>query len=209
MSLDEFKTVSEMVHAWFSIIAILIGGVWVLVRFVLQREAYAKMEFGLELHVLGRVGNDVLVNVIAVVTNRGAVRHYLHGFWFVLNALKTTDPIELGGDEIDGQVKFNLVTDKRYWIAEKPKTKYFIDPGATQRYVHVTKLPASVEFVLVYGRFQYPGCKKRYHSAQNAFALPALTTNPYIKISSPWSLDDLASGYREVSGRLRFNRLGQ
>lgn len=78
------------------------------------------MEFGIELHVLGRVGNNVLVNVIAVVTNRGAVRHYLCDFWFVLNTLKTTDRIEFGGDEIDRQVRFNLTPKSATGLRRNP-----------------------------------------------------------------------------------------
>jgi hypothetical protein len=168
MNLEELKTVSEVAGSWLSSLAILVGGGWVFWKFILQREAQPKIEIGLDLNVLGRVGDEWLIDVIAVVTNRGTVRHYLRDFWFDLNVLSPFDPIEIGDDEIDGQVRFRSPDRRRYWIAAE-RTGFFIDPSVTQRYTHVTTVPADVTFLLVYGRFRYP---KDYHPVERAFALP-------------------------------------
>jgi len=153
MDLDEIKTVSEIIQSWFSTAAVILGGGWVLWRFILQREAHPKIEFAIELQVLGRVHDEWLVNVIAVVTNRGTVRHYLCDFWFNLHPLSTNDRIVIGGPEIDCQVRFGPTERRRDWIAAD-RTDFFIDPGVTQRYIHVTAVPLRTAFALVYGHFR-------------------------------------------------------
>ena len=170
MDLEEIKTVSEIIQSWCSTAAVLLGGGWVLWRFVLQREAHPKIEFAIELQVLGRVHDEWLINVIAVVTNRGTVRHYLCDFWFNLHPLSMNDQIEIGGSEIDGQVRFGRAARRRDWIAAG-RTDFVIDPGVTLRDIHVTTVPLKTAFALVYGHFRYPGSGGTYHSAQQAFAL--------------------------------------
>jgi hypothetical protein len=123
--------------------------------------------------VLGRVGDEWLVNVIATITNRGTVRHFLRDFWFVVNHRSANEIITFGGPEIDRQVQFRESGGKCYWI-EADTTKYFIDAGVTQKYTHVTTVPVSSDFILVYGRFKYPGLRTKYQSIQQAFALPAV-----------------------------------
>lgn len=171
MDLEELKTISEIVQTWISSLAVFVGGGWVLWRFVLQRESHPKIEFGLELQVLGQVRDTLLVNVVAVIANRGTVRHYLRDFWFVLNHLSDDDRIRIGGPEIDGQVQFNEGSRRCYWI-QADKRKYFIDAGVTQRYTHVMAIPLPIKYAHVYGHFKYPGYRKRYQSVQQAFTLP-------------------------------------
>lgn len=189
MDLDEIKTVSEIVESWISTAAVLVGGSWVLWRFVLQRESHPKIEFGLELHVLGRVRDELLVNVVAVITNRGTVRHYLRDFWFVLNHLSSNDDIATGGADIDGQVRFRAGDRRCYWI-QADRNQYFIDAGVTQRYTHVMAIPAATKFAHVYGHFKYPDHGKRYQSVQQAFALPdaplASGDGSHARQRSPW-----------------------
>lgn len=184
MDLVDLKGVSEIVQSWLSSAAIVIGSLWALWRFVLQREAHPRIEFAVDLNVLGRVGDDRLVNVIATITNRGNVRHYLRDFWFVVNHRKASDPIKFGGAEIDGQVEFTRGTRKCYWIQEQSE-KYFIDAGVTQKYTHVTTIPATSDFVLIYGRMRYPGFRERYQPVQQAFALPAAQDAP-IRTRKRW-----------------------
>jgi hypothetical protein len=171
LTLEQAKTISAIAQSACTVMAVLVGGIWAIWRYALKREAQPKIEFALELQPLGAIAEERLVNVIAVITNRGSVRHYLSDFWFDLRPLHESDPVIIGGPEIDGQVKFGRSERKRYWIRPSGK-RFFIDPGVTQRYIHVTAIPLAARFVLVYGHFAYPGSE--YHSAQQAFDLPAV-----------------------------------
>ena len=171
LTLEQAKTISAIAQSACAVMAVLVGSIWAIWRYALKREAQPKIEFTLELQALGAIAEERLVNVVAVITNRGSVRHYLSDFWFNLHPMREGDPVIIGGPEIDGQVKFGRSERKRYWISPSRK-RFFIDPGVTQRYIHVTTIPLAARFVLVYGHFAYPGSE--YHSAQQAFDLPAV-----------------------------------
>jgi hypothetical protein len=64
MSLDDWKTVAEIASNLATVAAVLVGGAWVLWKFGLQREAHAKIEFDLELNVLGFQGDYALFRQI-------------------------------------------------------------------------------------------------------------------------------------------------
>lgn len=72
----EWKSVAEIISNLVTALAVIAGGGWALWRFGIQREAHAKIEFGLQLNVLGRQGGSLLVEVIANVTNKGLVRQW-------------------------------------------------------------------------------------------------------------------------------------
>lgn len=175
LTLDQAKSLSAIAQSVCAVIAVFVGGIWALWRYAFKREAQPKIEFALELQVLGAIESKRLVNVVAAITNRGSVRHYLNDFWFNLHPLRDVDSVVIGGVEIDGQVQFGQPDTKRYWITPSRK-RFFIDPGVTQRYIHVAAISLSTRFVLVYGHFSYPGSGGReYHSVQQAFDLPAAT----------------------------------
>ena len=104
MTLENWKTASEFVHNAITCIAVIVGGCWVLWRFVLQRERFSRIEFSLDLRVLGRSGDRLLVEPAAIVTNRGPVRHWLVDFRFDLHYLPA------GAAPVDGDERINFQT---------------------------------------------------------------------------------------------------
>ncbi len=78
---DLFTAIKDALLA----IGVLVGGGWALWRFVLEREGKPKIQFDLDLNILGKQGNKFLVEVIAIVENKGRVRHWLKDFRFDLH----------------------------------------------------------------------------------------------------------------------------
>ena len=103
-----------------------------------------------------------------MITNRGAVRHWLSNFRFDLHHLRQGQQPQDGDERINGQVLFTPVVKKRYWI---PPTwvSSFIDPGVTQRYAYVTSVPSDSSYLLLYAQFNYPDQESEFHTAQKAF----------------------------------------
>ena len=63
-------------------VALLIVGVWTLYRFGISRELYPKLQFDLDLRHLGNSGDKTIVELVAVITNKGITRQYIHDFKF-------------------------------------------------------------------------------------------------------------------------------
>ncbi len=156
--------------------AILLGGIWTIWRFVLQREGNAKIQFNVDFRIVGILKNKYIVEVIAIVENKGKVRHYVNDFKFDLLYLSQDHEIEEGDKRINNQLLFEKIIDKRYWI---PPSWYdsFIDAGVVQNYTYVTHVPIEAKFALVYAQFKYPAFSrlipigKTFHTAQRTFKI--------------------------------------
>jgi len=165
------QTTSDIFSDVLTGLAILIGGCWTFWRFVLQREGNAKIQFDVDLQVTGIHRSSYIVEIIATVENKGLVRHYVNDFSFKILHLTEQHDIKDGGENINNQLLFEKIIDKRYWIPPK-WVDSFIDAGVVQHYTYVTHLPAHTKFALVYAKFKYPDKKSEFHTAQRVFKLP-------------------------------------
>jgi hypothetical protein len=164
------KEIAETISNFASALGIVGAGLWVLFNFGIKRERHAKIEFELDLNVLGRQFDSLLVEVIAKVTNKGLVRHWLYDFRFDLLYLPKDMPLKLGDKLINEQVLFLPVIKKRYWIPPY-WTCTFIDPGVCQHYTYLASAPANAKFLLVYAQFKYPDTESDFHTAQKTWAI--------------------------------------
>jgi hypothetical protein len=122
----------------------------------------------LELNVLGELDDQLLVEAVAVVDNKGSVRQSLSDFRFDLHYLPQDGKVIEGDDHINRQTCFQPVVRRRYWTPPD-WGKSFVDPGVIQRFTDVTSLRRNAAFALLYARFRYPGHFGSFHTAQRAF----------------------------------------
>ncbi len=165
-----FKELAEGIQAFATAIAVIVGGGWAFWRFLLQREGHSRIEFNVELDVLGQCGSETLADVVAVITNRGSVRHWIKDFHFDALYLGKDGP--LAEREGTGHVAFRKLIARRHWVSPEWEGT-FIDPGVTQRYTYVTHFPPSAAYVLIYAKFNYPDDESAFHTAQRTFKVPA------------------------------------
>src|SRR5437764_6890490 len=123
-----------------------------------------------EIRVVGKHSEGWIVELVAVITNKGKVQHRLETFEFDLNALDFTDPVELR-TEWGNQVHFPHLITKGSFLPDGTQY-FFIDPGSTARYSHVTRVPPTVQFVILHAWFEYPGKIKLHHAAETTAMLP-------------------------------------
>jgi len=168
--LTDLKDIAGIVKDITTSIGIIVGGGWAFWRFVLRRERHAKIQFDLDLNVVSREHDSLVVEVIAVVENKGLVRHVLQDFKFDLLYLENKDQITTGDERINQQVLFKPVFKKRYWIPPD-WLGTFIDAGVTQKYTYVASVPKTASMLLIFASFKYPDSESEFHTAQKVFNL--------------------------------------
>jgi len=151
---DIFKNIAE-------IIAIIIGGLWVFWKFILNRESESKIEINLELNILGATRNEYILEINANLTNKGLVRHIVKNFSFELRYLLESDPIKKGDEMIDFQLLFpnSVLPETRQWVSRE-WYKAFVDAGVTRKFTYITYLPIKASYALLLTRFDQPYQRK-------------------------------------------------
>lgn len=165
MDLNDFHLLSGAIESIVQSAALIVTGVWVYRRFIRTREDRAKIEFDVDLKLLGLHDNKYLVEVRAGLKNIGAVRHYVNNFACDVLILKNSDPVVYGDERINNQVLFTKhnppsarnTSDKAAKIIWIPHEwhKTFIDAGVHQQYTYLTSVPADTAFISVYSHFYY------------------------------------------------------
>lgn len=165
---------------WSEIIKNILGGtailgaaIWTVFRFGIFRERYAKIEFNLDCRYIGTTDDNILLELIAVIENKGLVRQNIKEWTFDLLLFMEKDEVDESEHKINYQIKFaNKKINKRPWV---PSSWYstFIDAGTKQVYPYITSVPKGTSFITIYSRFIYPNTKD-FHSSQRTFSLKTL-----------------------------------
>jgi len=141
-------------------------------RRLLQRENAERIDFSVEVRFVSRHGEDWLVELAAMLDNKGLVRYTTSEFSFELRCLYPEDSLNPGGADIGGQINIPHVVATGSWL---PGTwaATVIEPGLTTRYSYVASVPRRATAVLLHGAFRYePGEDKVRHTAESFQAVP-------------------------------------
>ncbi len=150
---------SEILKNIAEISAIVVGGIWVYWKFFLNRENESKIELDLDIKLIGKSQDKFIVELSAVLTNKGLVRHIIENFSFDFLYLSNSDTIKKGEELIDYQLLFpNSVFSQRQWVS-KDWYRAFVDAGVTRKFSHITFIPADSMFALLITRFDQPNSK--------------------------------------------------
>src|SRR5688572_30651737 len=96
-TLQRLGHLASTIESFATVLALLIGGVWTYQRFVRTRESHPKIEFSVDVTFVVKQGGKWLSEAIALVENKGLVRHDIVQFTFSIRYLLPTDPIEAQG----------------------------------------------------------------------------------------------------------------
>ena len=171
MSPTAFQAIASGVQSIVTSIALGVGGGWTLWRFVLQRENVARLENDLEFRLIGPQEGRLLIEIAAVIENKGKVRHWVKDFYFNLYCLRANDPLIENTEHFNGQPRFGeRLQNKRGWFPAD-WVQSFIEPGVKQRYTFTTSIPADATSVLLYSEFRYSDSERGFHTSQRVFAV--------------------------------------
>ena len=153
MSLNDLQSL-------ITITAIILAGAWSLYRFGLSREQYPKLQFELQLNKLGMSRDKLIVELIAVITNKGIARQYIKGFRFNILTFDDGSPFDMSDPKIEKRLKFNKLNKgtedskgELSWIDSHYPV--FVDGGISREFRYVTALDKDVRFVMIYSKFDH------------------------------------------------------
>lgn len=174
------KHTLEIIESLAKIIGIIVGAIWVYLRFIRTRESHPKIEFNVAVNLIGRQDKKILIEIIADLENKGLVRHWVNNFTCDVLILRSTNPVVNGDERINHQLLFekhNPVksnTDKSDRIIWIPNDWHesFIDPGIKQKYTYLTEVPETTSFISIYSQFYYK--KNEFQTSQRTFSVETL-----------------------------------
>jgi len=167
------KDWSEIIKNILETIAILGAATWTIFRFGIFRERFAKIEFNLDCRYIGSTKDGHIIELLAVIENKGLVRQLIKEWTFDLLLFKESEILDETEASINYQVKFpEKKISKRPWVPTSWYTT-FIDSGTKQVYPYTTSIPHKTQFITLYSRFIYPNTSD-FHSSQKTFDLKTL-----------------------------------
>ncbi len=169
MTLSEINDLTGIITSILTSLSILIGGVWVIYKFILQQERYPNINFLTDINVIGKQDGVWIIEIIALIENKGKAQHKMKDFKFDLNALFYNDKVG-SSDKWGGQVNFIHPISSGSYLP-KHADYFFIDPGTTAKYSYVTMVSEKVSFLILHSNFTYYNRKGYAHTAEKSIQI--------------------------------------
>ncbi len=166
MDLAHFKDLADGISKYTPVLAVLIGGVWACRRFYRTREGHPKVEFNVDVEFIRRQGGYWIVEAVALMDNKGLVRHKIPRINFSIRYLKADDPVE---PDTKFFVAIPHSAAKGTWLPEGWEYT-FVEPGIKTRYTVIARVPVEATTVLIHGKFFYRNGED--HTADKLLAVP-------------------------------------
>ncbi|NVK20896.1 MAG: hypothetical protein HWD86_00100 [Kangiellaceae bacterium] len=150
------------------IITLLFGvaaSIWAFNKWKKREEHFPRINFKIDANIIGKKDNEYIVEVISTLENKGLVPLKISHFICNIRGLKESDKLLLGNSKIRGQVNFkHLIVEGPFF----PDTwdYSFVYPGVTTKYSYITKIPESMKFILIKGRFHYYKNGESHHAGK-------------------------------------------
>jgi hypothetical protein len=153
-------------------LAMLIGGVVAYRRHRARESSYARIETSAEISFIGQQDNFWIVELKAILNNKGKVQRRIHKFRFDLNAIHADDAIDVS-KKWGGQVNFANEIAKGSFVP-RGYAYCVVGPDVTATYSYVARVPQWATFLVLHCWFDYnPGFS---HWMEKAVQVPASTT---------------------------------
>ena len=122
-------------------------------RFGISRERHAKLQFDLSMVQLGMSRDKHIVELIAIISNKGIARQYIRHFRLNILTFDDDMPFDQTDLRIQKRLKFNEIEEGLRWVSSEHPA--FIDGGISQQFTYVTALDNNVRFVMIYAKFDH------------------------------------------------------
>jgi len=141
------------------------GGWWAFEKWRRRDEHFPRMFFEVSANFLGMQDGQWIIEVVALLENKGVVPLKIKSFGFLLRGLRSTSRVERGDESIRGQVLFPDVLAEGPFIPSSWAYS-FVYPGVKTEYNFVTTIPADVSFIRVQADFEYVSPGRSHHAAK-------------------------------------------
>ena len=152
-------------------IALIIGGVWAIWRFIFQREGVPHIEFSADINVIGKQNGYWIIELISTIENKGKAEHRIKDFNFDVYGLKGNDKI-VTDERWGNQVNFPQVVAEGSHMPERLKDTgyFFIEPDVKAKYSYIVRVEEDVKYIIYHSNFIYKG-RRRHHTAEKTVCL--------------------------------------
>lgn len=161
----DWSALFEVLGRAVTAFAAVAGAWWAVEKWRARDEHFPRIYFEVSVNFLGYKDEQMVVELIATLENKGVVPLRVRNFAFRLRGLKKTDPLTRGGKEIRGQLQFPHVLEDGAFFP--PDWGYsFVYPGVKTEYNYVASIPEDVSYVRIQGDFEYFGTGETHHAAK-------------------------------------------
>lgn len=173
-AMEEFNSFAGGIQSLVTAAALIVGAWWAYWKFVLQGERHAHIETSAEIEFIDFHDGAWIVELRAVLTNKGKVEHRVAQFGFDLNALFQEDELATS-EEWGGQVDFphEIVTGS---FLPSSFQFFAVGPGVTARYSFVAKVPREARSLMLHCRFSYLDRPTFAHTMERTVKVPEVAT---------------------------------
>ena len=140
------------------------------IKILKTQENYPNLQFVADINLIGIQDGEWLIELVAIVENKGKVQHKMSDFTFVLDAIYRTDKL-IASENWRGQVDFSHAIARGSFLPETMKF-FFIDPGVAAKYSYITKLPQETTFAILHCNFTYIDKRNYRHTAERTVKVP-------------------------------------
>lgn len=188
--LDDNKDSLDGLKSLLITLGVAVGAFWGCYLFWIRREYAPYSEFDTDIKFVGRQGDRWLVEVLAIISNRGATRLAMHELGFTLKTMMPKDPVHHddahNGQTRIGEGSYSGVPRRGHWLPPEDKVtakdkkwvRTYVEPRTTVRYSYVADIAASAAFAHVHGKFYYKvgwpiRWRSTFHTSDRLVCVPA------------------------------------
>jgi hypothetical protein len=154
MTLEEWKTFMDVAQATTTVLSLLIGGIWVYRTYVRQQLHRPNIEFEADIKVIAQQGQWWVVELQALVENKGKVQHRMEDLSFDANGLSLDDDVQ-PDSRWGGQINFPQRVAKGSFLPAHCGF-FFVDPGVKAKYSYLTRVSTDIHILNLHCWFRYP-----------------------------------------------------
>jgi hypothetical protein len=170
-TISQTKDLATIIQSIVTPVGLMIGGVWAYRRYVLEESNYPHLQTSAEINFVGLQGDYWIVELVAIIENKGKVPQRIKTFEFDLNALFHDETATIGKNW-EGQVNFGHKLAAASFIPES--FRYFVvGPNVTSRYSHVTRVTKDASFLILHCRFDYWDARRFSHAMEKTSKVPS------------------------------------
>ena len=152
-------------------LAAIVGGLLAYRRYRAKQSVFADIETSAEISFLGQQDNFWIVELKAVLNNKGKAQRKVHKFRFDLHAILADDPID-ASKKSGGRVNFGNEIARGSFVP-RGYAYCVVGPLVTATYTYVARVPQQATFLILHCRFDYhPGFS---HTMEKAVQVPRST----------------------------------
>lgn len=164
-----FKEWVLIIQSIITSLAIIIGGYWAILKFILFKEKFSHIEFFADINIIGAHDDWIIVELIGEIKNNGKAQHTINKIDFKLDSINEKDEINLNS-MFRSQVDFPNVICENSFKPDNIKC-FFIDPSSKTKYSHVTRVPNYTKFLQLHTWFEYTDREKSGHTAEKTIQI--------------------------------------